>query len=90
MQDWLCSPILAPSHANLAPASIRCAEFDMLRDVGIAYNKLLNESGTPSEIKVYQGVCHPFGHWDGELQKAKEYAQDTFEDLRRAHALKTD
>ena len=72
MENWICSPILAPSHANLAPCSIRCAEFDVLRDEALAYNDLLNKSGTPSRIKVYKGVCHPFGHWEGELEKAKE------------------
>ena len=57
---WICSPILAPSHTKLAPCSIHAAEFDMLKDEAIAYNDLLNQSGTPSRIKVYRGVCHPW------------------------------
>ena len=88
MNMWICSPILAESHANLAPCSIHCAEFDVLRDEAIAYDDLLNKSGTPSKIKVYKGVCHPWGHWDGELDKAKEYVRDTLAELRRAHAVK--
>jgi acetyl esterase/lipase len=84
---WIASPILAPSHANLAPASIHCAEFDVLRSEGQAYNEKLNSAGTPSTIKIYKGVAHPFGHWDGELDKGKEYVADTFDVLRKAHAV---
>ena len=82
---WIASPILAESHANLAPASIHCAEFDVLRSEGEAYHKKLQESGTSSTIKVYNGVAHPFGHWDGELEKGKEYVRDTFEVLKSVH-----
>lgn len=52
----------------------------------MAYNDLLNKSGTPSRIKIYKGVCHPFAHWHA-LDKAREFDQDTFDDLRQAHAL---
>jgi acetyl esterase/lipase len=84
---WIASPIVAPSHAGLAPASIHCAEFDVLRSEGEAYNELLTRAGTPSTIKIYKGVAHPFGHWDGELEKAKEYVADTFKALRTVHAV---
>jgi acetyl esterase/lipase len=86
-ESWLASPILAKSHAGLAPCSIHCAEWDVLRDEALAYNELLNKSGTPSRIKVYQGVCHPFGHWDGALDKAKDYVRSTCADLKKAHAV---
>ena len=82
---WTASPIIAPSHANLAPASIHCAEFDVLRSEGVAYNDVLNKAGTYSTVKVYQGVCHPWGHWDGQLDKAKEYVNDTIDALKRAY-----
>ena len=85
---WICSPILAESHANLAPASIHAAEFDVLNSEAVVYNELLNKSGTPSRINVYKGVCHPWGHWDGELEKAKDYVRNTLDDLRNAHAAK--
>lgn len=86
--QWICSPILASSHAGLALASIHCAEFDPLRDEGVAYNELLNRSGTPSKVKVYEGVAHPWGHWDGELSKAQEYVRHTIADLKDAHSMK--
>lgn len=86
-EQWICSPILAPSHKNLASASIHCAEWDVLRSEAVVYNDLLKKNGVESRIKVYEGVCHPWGHWDGELEKAKEYVRLTCEDLRRAHAV---
>ncbi|KAI9729403.1 MAG: hypothetical protein M1834_006927 [Cirrosporium novae-zelandiae] len=82
---WIASPILASSHANLAPASIHCAEFDCLCSEAVAYNEVLNKAGTPSTVKVYKGVCHPFAHWDGELDKAKEYVDDTTNALKKAY-----
>ena len=82
---WIASHIIAPSHANLAPASIHCAEFDVLHSEGVAYNDVLNRAGTPSTVKVYEGVCHPWGHWDGQLDKAKEYVDDTIDVLKKAY-----
>lgn len=84
---WIASPILADSHAELAPASIHCAEFDVLRSEAEAYHEKLQKSGTESRIKIYKGVAHPFGHWDGELETGKEYVRDTFEALRSVHAV---
>ncbi|KAH8646953.1 alpha beta hydrolase fold-3 domain-containing protein [Tricladium varicosporioides] len=86
-QDWRASPILASSHANLAPASLHIAGVDTLTSEGIAYHEVLKKAGTPSTLKVYEGVGHPFGHWDGELEKGKEYVQDTIAALRNAYTV---
>ncbi|KAI9729614.1 MAG: hypothetical protein M1818_008461 [Claussenomyces sp. TS43310] len=84
---FLASPILATSHANLAPASIHIAEVDTLHSEGVAYHSALQKAGTQSEIKVYPGMCHPFGHWDGELEMAKEFVRDTIAALKIAYRL---
>ncbi|TVY51993.1 AB hydrolase superfamily protein [Lachnellula cervina] len=84
--NFRASPILASSHANLAPASIYVAEVDTLTSEGIAYHEKLKSSGTPSTLKVYEGCGHPFGHWDGELEKAKEFTQDTISALKLAYS----
>lgn len=81
------SPILAKSHANLAPASLHLAEIDTLTSEGIAYHEKLVKAGTPSTLKVYQGVGHPFGHWNGELEKAKEFVRDTIDALKKAYTI---
>ncbi|KAL3417400.1 alpha beta hydrolase fold protein [Phlyctema vagabunda] len=84
---FYASPILAPSHANLAPASIHVAGVDTLTSEGIAYHETLTTAGTKSKLKVYEGVGHPFGHWDGELDKAKEYVRDTIQALKGAYGI---
>ena len=86
-EHWLASPILAPSHKDLAPASIHVAEIDTLCSEGIAYHHVLQNAGTPSWLKVYEGCGHPFGHWEGKLDKAKEFVQDTIDALNRAYKL---
>ncbi|TVY71452.1 AB hydrolase superfamily protein [Lachnellula suecica] len=80
--DFHASPILASSHADLAPASVHIAGVDTLRSEGIAYHELLKKSCTPSTLKIYEGCGHPFGGWDGELDKAKEFVQDTISALK--------
>lgn len=86
-EDFWASPILAASHAKLAPASIHVASVDTLTSEGIAYHEALTKAGTASKLIVYEGVGHPFGHWDGELDKAKEYVKDTIKALREAYTI---
>lgn len=83
--DFYASPILASSHANLAPASIHVAGVDSLTSEGMAYHEVLTKAGTYSTLKVYEGCGHPFGHWDGELDKAKEFVVDTVGALKRSY-----
>jgi acetyl esterase/lipase len=82
------SPILAPSHQDLAPASIHVAGVDTLTSEGIAYHEVLTKAGTPSTLKVYPGVGHPFAGWSGELEKGKEYVRDSFKALKEAYTPK--
>jgi acetyl esterase/lipase len=87
-EHFWASPILAESHAYLAPASFHIAEIDTLTSEGIAYHEVLTKAGTKSTLKVYEGCGHPFGHWDGELEKAKEFVKDTLDVLREAYILR--
>lgn len=83
--DYLASPILVANHGGLPPASIHVAGADPLISEGKAYHEKLLKDGTPSQLKVYDGVAHPFPSWDGVLDKAREYVQDTFVVLRNAY-----
>ncbi|KAI0595877.1 Alpha/Beta hydrolase protein [Biscogniauxia sp. FL1348] len=85
-RDFRASPILAASHAGLAPASIRCAGVDPLVDEGVAYHEKLRAAGTQSKIKIYQGQGHPFGQWGGANPAAREFTQDCVNDLKEAFA----
>lgn len=86
--DFRASPMVAASHANLAPASIHCAELDPLIDEGNAYHEKLMLEGTRSDLKVYKGVGHPFGHWAGELPAAREFHENVYTALREAFKLR--
>lgn len=84
--DFRASPLLAASHAGLAPASIHCAELDPLVDEGRVYWEKLNkaEGSEKSSITVYPGVGHPFPHWTRELPAAREFHQNAYKALKQA------
>ncbi|KAI0108477.1 alpha/beta hydrolase fold-domain-containing protein [Daldinia grandis] len=85
-KDFRASPIVADSHANLAPAIICSAEIDPLVSEGAAYHEKLTAAGTPSKIKVYKGQGHPFGHWDGLNPTSKEFVTDCVNELKAVFA----
>ncbi|KAI1389705.1 alpha/beta hydrolase fold protein [Hypoxylon trugodes] len=86
--DFRASPIVADSHANLAPAIIRCADVDPLRSEGVAYHEKLTAAGTPSKVKIYKGQGHPFPHWDGENPVSKGFVSDCVDELKVAFVKK--
>lgn len=86
-RDFRASPLLAESHADLAPASIRAAEVDPLVSEARVYHEKLLAAGTRSEIKVYKGQGHTFPHWDGVNPGSKEFVDDCVNDLKEAFQL---
>ncbi|CAL5869776.1 uncharacterized protein PFLUO_LOCUS4006 [Penicillium psychrofluorescens] len=87
-QDWICTPVLAPSFENLARAHIITAEFDLERDEGEFYGALMREAGNEVTIKRYTGVPHAFGqynHPDRGLSQSFAYIEDTCKILREVH-----
>ncbi|KAL2819621.1 Alpha/Beta hydrolase protein [Aspergillus cavernicola] len=88
LADWRMTPVLAPSLNNLAPAHIVTAEFDVERDEGEYYGKLLQEAGNTVTMKRYAGVPHAFAHYNHPergLSKSRQFLQDSAELLRAAH-----
>jgi acetyl esterase/lipase len=87
-QDWICTPVLAPSFENLARAHIITAEFDLERDEGEFYGALMREAGNEVTIKRYTGVPHAFGHYNHPhrwLSQSFAYIEDTSKILREVH-----
>ena len=57
-QDPLASPLLADSLAGLPPAFIVTAQFDPLRDEGLAYGEALRKAGVSATAEVARGHVH--------------------------------
>jgi acetyl esterase len=56
--DPYASPLLASSLAELAPAHILTAEYDLLRDSGEAYARRLEDAEVPTTLRRYDGFTH--------------------------------
>lgn len=88
LNNWICTPVLAPSFENLPPAHIITAEFDLERDEGEYYGELLRKAGNKVTLKRYTGMPHAFGHYNHPergLKKSFEYIEDTSRILQSAH-----
>lgn len=59
----------------------------MLASEGAVYHDVLVKAGTPSTLKIYEGVGHPFCGWTGELEKGMEYVRDVIGALKKAYGL---
>ena len=58
--DWRASPLRAKSLANLAPALVITAGYDVLRDEGRAYAMRLQQEGTLTDVVEFGGMLHGF------------------------------
>lgn len=69
--DWRLSPLLAPLHADVAPALIISAECDAMRDDSAAYARRLLESGVRCSHVRYETMLHLFFGMRGVLWEAE-------------------
>lgn len=80
--------MLAPDLSNLPPAHVVTAEFDLERDEGEHYGRLLQDAGNRVSMKRYAGVPHAFAHYNHPergLARSFEFIEDTVELLRATH-----
>lgn len=80
------SPIHAPDHSGLAPASILAASHDPLVDQGRAYAALLRANGVPVTYTCYAGTIHAFVTMGGAVDVANRAVADAAKGLADAFA----
>lgn len=85
----LADPLIAPLHGDLSglpPAVVVTAEFDPLRDEGIAYADGLAAAGVSVQHHTYPGLIHGFfdmGPWSTACQQAIDETIQRFAQLLR-------
>lgn len=84
--DWRMSPNQAKSHAGLPPATIVVAEFDPLRDDGVAYAETLKKAGVAAKVMRYDGVIHDFTLMDGAIPAGRAALREIAAALGKALA----
>jgi acetyl esterase len=84
--DWRASPIMAASHAGVAPAVIVTAECDVLHDDGANYAQALRRAGVPVEYREFAGMIHAFFGMVPAVDDAMNAQRVVWTAFRRAFA----
>ena len=66
------APLMVDDLAGLPPTTLVVAEFDPLRDEGVAYARALAEAGVPVTLRGVPGTIHGFWWMAGALPESGE------------------
>lgn len=83
-ENVLASPLLAASHANLAPAIVTVAGFDPLHDEGVAYAEKLRAAGVPVTLVRHNDLTHAWVTMTGAVPPAQAAMDETCTRVREA------
>jgi acetyl esterase/lipase len=75
LRNPLAAPLLAQDHSGLPPTFVAVAQFDPLRDSGLAYHDALVQAGVDVTLDRGEGLCHGYlrgmGHAQVSVDKLK-------------------
>jgi len=77
------SPLHASDLSRLPPAMVVTAEFDPLRDEGLAYARRLQDAGVKVKISHHEGMIHGFFWMAGALDRGRELTAEMGAELRK-------
>ena len=83
-EDVLGSPLLARSHAQLAPAIVTVAGFDPLHDEGVAYAEKLRAAGVPVTLLRHNDLTHAWVTMTGAVPPAQAAMDETCARVKKA------
>ncbi|NIY64202.1 alpha/beta hydrolase [Streptomyces malaysiensis] len=78
------TPMRAPDLANLPPAHIVSAQYDVLRDEDEAYARRLRDAGVAVSLRCYPGAFHGFFGFGARLPVARKAFDDAVRQVRAA------
>ena len=78
------SPVCASDLSGLPSAHVITAEYDPLRDEGVAYAEALSAAGVPVVAKTYEGQIHTFFTNAHLYEPGREATATACEELRKA------
>jgi acetyl esterase len=82
-KNGYASPLHAADLKGLPPAMVVTAEFDPLRDEGIAYARRLQEAGVSVKTSHYDGAIHGIFWMAGALDRGRELMNEVGSELRK-------
>jgi acetyl esterase len=86
-RDPNASPLRAPSLANLPPALLQSAEYDVLRDEGERYAERLRAAGVDAEVERCLSLNHGFLKFMGAVPEADAAMAHACAWLRRRFSM---
>ncbi|AQQ54095.1 alpha/beta hydrolase [Planococcus lenghuensis] len=78
------SPILAEDLKGMPPATILTAQYDPLRDIGIAFAEKLRSHGVEVFHKNYDDLIHGFANFTAYVPEARQAVAEGVEELKKA------
>jgi acetyl esterase len=86
-EDWsspYASPLRADDLSGLPPAYVLVAEYDPLRDEGLAYAERLRGAGVPVTVRRYDDQLHAFFHMVNLMESADQAVREVGEAIRKS------